>query len=401
MAARYGTCSKQGFATWQVATGISYSKHALLLNAQLLEAQVLRPISQFGHDWMHGVLQGTAPIVLSHTLEAIPACMDINNFLENYLQMFHFPKAWKASHVNSLFTKKRVEKFKKASKFSCLASEILSVYPIVRHLIHVILEPQQMCTEACQAFCSISEIIDQCHLDALCKTTTRNSLLQAIEAGNQAFAKAFPSVGMIKKWHWHLHLPDSYARYGHLPSSFTCERKHRTISSYATRLQHTQGYEIHLLQQVVTNEILSLQQDDVFPNGATLVKPRKATKKQMEIISIFLPEPCEYAQSSMCARLAQGGQIFNEDVIIYQKGAEWRVAQIQFHVQLYGIQATLVQVWEIQEYHLEKQYVKCNVSNQFGFVSLGSILFPVTFAKGNDGAKVLPPYPIYAKASSK
>ena len=184
MAARYGTCSKQGFATWQVATGISYSKHALLLNAQLLEAQVLRPISQFGHDWMHGVLQGTAPIVLSHTLEAIPACMDINNFLENYLQMFHFPKAWKASHVNSLFTKKRVEKFKKASKFSCLASEILSIFPIVRHLIHVILEPQQMCTEACQAFCTMAEIIDQCHLGALCRTTTRDSLLQAIEAGN-------------------------------------------------------------------------------------------------------------------------------------------------------------------------------------------------------------------------
>ena len=74
----------------------------------------------------------------------------------------------------------------------------------------------------------------------------------------------------------------------------------------------------------------------------------------------------------MCARLAQGRQIFNEDVIFYQKGEEWRVGQVQFHVQVYGIQATLVQVWEIQEYHLDKQYVKCNVSSQFGFVSLST-----------------------------
>ena len=72
-----------------------------------------------------------------------------------------------------------------------------------------------------------------------------------------------------------------------------------------------------------------------------------------------------------------------------------------FHVQVVGIQATLVQVWEIQEYHLDKQYVKCNVSSQFGFASLSSILFPVTFAKGNDGAKVQLPYPIFAKATKR
>jgi hypothetical protein len=164
----------------------------------------------------------------------------------------------------------------------------------------------------------MAEIIDQCHGGALCKTTTRDSFLQAMEAGNQAFAHAFPSAGMIKKWHWLLHLPDSYARYGHLPSCFTCERKHKTISSYATILQHTEGYEIHLLQKVVPNQILSLQQEGVFPNEATLVRPRKATQKQREIISIFLLQPCEDAQSSMCARLAQRGQIFNEDVIIYR-----------------------------------------------------------------------------------
>ena len=59
-------------------------------------------------------------------------------------------------------------------------------------------------------------------------------------------------------------------------------------------------------EALVSNETIALQQEDVFPNGATVVKPSKATLKQKETISIFLLQPCEDAQSSMCARLAQG-----------------------------------------------------------------------------------------------
>ena len=59
---------------------------------------------------------------------------------------------------------------------------------------------QDICPEACQALCTMAETIDQCYGGAQWKVTTRDSLLQAIEAGNKAFANAVPMVGMIKTW---------------------------------------------------------------------------------------------------------------------------------------------------------------------------------------------------------
>ena len=67
--ARHGTCTKEEFANWQQATGLSYSKYALMLNHQLLAKGLIQPVSQFCHDWMHGILQGTGPIVLHRTLQ--------------------------------------------------------------------------------------------------------------------------------------------------------------------------------------------------------------------------------------------------------------------------------------------------------------------------------------------
>ena len=45
--------------------------HALLLHQALLSKGQIRPVSQFCHDWMHGILQGTAPVALFQTMQAI------------------------------------------------------------------------------------------------------------------------------------------------------------------------------------------------------------------------------------------------------------------------------------------------------------------------------------------
>ena len=57
---RHGTRNKKEFAFWQEATGLSYFKFAIMLNQNLLSRNLVQPVSQFWHDWMHGILQGTA-----------------------------------------------------------------------------------------------------------------------------------------------------------------------------------------------------------------------------------------------------------------------------------------------------------------------------------------------------
>ena len=133
-------------------------------------------------------------------------------------------------------------------------------------------------------------VIDQCHGGIQWRATTRSSLLTAVEEANKAFPEAWPDATMIKKWHWHLHLPDSYARFGHLPSCFTCERKHKTIASFASRLLKTQSFEVHLLEQLLANEICVLKEPNVFQLWPMWLRKGKPLPKRLQPWHLFMSQ---------------------------------------------------------------------------------------------------------------
>ena len=153
-----------------------------------------------------------------------------------------------------------------------------------------------------------------------------------------------------------MHLPDSLARFGHLPSCFTCERKHKTISSFATKLLKTDSFEAHLLEQILANEICVLKEPNIFPAVAHLVKERTAIAKEIEAIAPFMSQECSRAKISSVAKLSRGIQIHSGDAIVYSNGdglSSWSVAQVLFHAYVFGMATTLVEMWTIES--LEKQ----------------------------------------------
>ena len=393
---RSSSCTKTTFAQWQQATGLTYSKHALMLNQPLLDKGVIRPATQFCHDWMHGVLQGTAPCVLHHLFTSLATeGFDCYAFFEKYFQCWQNPRGWKANYFHQLFEKKKMEKSKNARKFTCTA-ECLGIFPIVRHCMCTIIQPQSLCVAAVNAFLAMSEVIDQCHGGVQWKATTRQSLLSAVEKANASFLAAWPEETMIKKWHWHLHLPDALSRFSTLPSCFTAERKHKSISALATKLTRTTSYEKHLLQQVLSTEICTLQQPDQFPNVCHMWKPKLATQQDQVALAPFLSQPCLQAQSSTVAILARGGQISGGDAIIFSEGNDqWKVALAIKHFQVFGLQTTLVQLWSIQ--NMDQYHAKCKVTASNGLIPLSNILFPVPYSKSNDQVTVLLPYQCYSR----
>ena len=151
-AKKHTTTSKQ-FEHWQKATGWTWSKNALLLSQPLLEKGLLKPCHQFCHDWMHGILQGTAPVVLYHTLAIVSQeGLPVWSMLERYTKEWVLPAAWKCGHVHQLFDKKKVEKYKNSQRFACQASECLTLFPLVRHFLHTLVAKHGQCLEACEAF---------------------------------------------------------------------------------------------------------------------------------------------------------------------------------------------------------------------------------------------------------
>ena len=221
---------------WQQATGWNHSSMALMLDPALKAMDLLQPCTQFTHDYMHGVLQGTGPIVLFHFISAMEEILHIYQFLEGYFAHWVFPKSWKSHHIGSYFSKKKMTSHKQNGKISCQASECLAMFPIIRHFIHSVAMPKGHNPEACQAFLAMAAFIDQVHDGNQAGLITRTTLLPAVEQAIQTFHQAFPEISLIKKWHWQFHMPDTLQRFGFLPSCFANERKHKPIGALAQAL---------------------------------------------------------------------------------------------------------------------------------------------------------------------
>eukprot|EP00439_Symbiodinium_sp_Y106_P074328 s741_g14.t1 len=232
--------------------------------------------------------------------------------------------------------------------------DLLTIFPIVRHYLHTIIMPAGSCPKACEAFLAHADLLDQVHQGTMYGATTRASLLPAAEFAIQSFQEADFGVPLMKKWHWLLHLPDFLQSHGTLPSTFTTERKHKTIGKLATNLQKTTAFESHLMQQVVAMEIITLK------------------------------EP--------------GGTIHAHDVVVFHhQDRRWEVGQVWFHWELGARKVTLLQRWT-PTVDAASHAAKCTITNEQGFVPIDSIQYPLLYSKASDQeATVLIPYQLYSR----
>ena len=302
------------------------------------------------------------------------------------------------THLKVLFDEKRAVKSKGAMKFSCLASECAAIYGPMRHFVHSVLEPRNICPEACKAFLCMASLVDQVHEGVNHQCTTRQSLLSAVEASIASF-RTWNPCGMIRKWHWLLHLPDTLARFGYLPSCFAAERKHKTISSIATRLQKTVDFELHLMQSILPQEIYALKEENLFPPGVHFNKPKKATSKELKTMAQFLSHTPTEAHVASSVTLPSGVQVHSHDVIVYTMDKQtWEVGQVLFHADVFGSQVTLLHAWDMLEAKAMQRVAIYHPSGRHGFIPVQAILFAVVFAKPQNGqAKVLMPYSMYSR----
>ena len=393
---RKETCSKADFELWQQATGWSHSDKALLLDQDLVSMNLLKPCSQFAHDPMHGVLQGTAPICLYHFLCSMEEDLDIWQFLENFFPLWQFPKNSKTPHLGTFFQKKKVASHKNSQKISCQASECLALFPVVRHFVHSVANPQKHQPKACAALLAMANLIDQIQDGNLANLISRDTLVQAAENAITTFQQAWPDIPLIKKWHWQFHMGDTHQRFGRLVSCFANERKHKPIGALAQALQNTKNFETNLLEQVLSQEICKLDQQDVFKDGVYLVSSKPASKATLQTLAKLLGEPIAKAQSSLCASVTHT-QCCKGDVVLYQTNGTIGVAEIQMHLHIHDVLTTLVKVWHIQEWKPSQQFARCHIDQSLGFVPTKDILVPIIHHQSQGNAKVLLPYQIYSK----
>ena len=133
-------------------TGFTYCRYMLLLDAML--QHIIKPCSQFMHDWMHGLFSSGVFNVLVHVLfEELES-----EGVKPYENMKTLAGSWKLPRRISqfvsedMFCERRRKGNREARKFRCQASEGLSVFSIIAYWLAVFCKPNGKAVKACDAF---------------------------------------------------------------------------------------------------------------------------------------------------------------------------------------------------------------------------------------------------------
>ena len=153
------------------------------------------------------------------------------------------------------------------------------------------------------------------------------------------------------------------------------------------------------MKQIVAMEVTTLRAPGLFPDTCQLVKPKKPSKKQLQVLQNFVDAPGSDTMVASSARLARGGVIHSHDVVVFHHGGgSWQIGQVCFHLDLAGQKAAHVQRWSPSEVHKMAHYAKCSINTEHGFVPIDSIQYPLLYSRDTEQeATVLLPYQLYSR----
>lgn len=289
---RHGVCPSSEFAQWEQASGWSFSEHGIMACKEL--RPMLRPVSSFHHDWMHGVCQGCMNIYMYLILEALTEAglQAWKNFTE-FCHLWSLPAVQvQTTKLWDLFTPKRVEAHKKAKRLKISASEVLSLYPIMEQYVLTIGLKTDKQTE-CRAFLAM------CRLVHLLQSTVHGSVMgrqldtcaeECLQLGQACKWDAF----FIKKFHWILHLGDTLELHGALLNCWAVERKHKQILRVGQDISNLKKYEMSVYKEVLAQQLSRLSLTPKPPFFLqTEGRPSKKMKQALETAGYTCDSCCD------------------------------------------------------------------------------------------------------------
>ena len=241
----------------QTAAGMNAIQNGLLADIQL-RAHV-RPISIFTYDAMHCLYShGTASVELSHFLGRL-AGIGIK-----FEQLRLFCKAdWKMA--KTMASKNPADVFSQnrenstSDSFKGMASETLSVFPLLRHFAEMCIHPTGQLTAELVSFRAIHDVINL--VQSLKKegvTESKcSSLAVAVKKHFDAFVSCYGADSLKPKHHYCLHLADQARRDKQILDTFALERKHRGIKRYATECDNTAVLEKSITMRALDDHLKS------------------------------------------------------------------------------------------------------------------------------------------------
>ena len=344
------------FELREIAYGFNWEPHGLLFDDAL--ADIMQPVSQYHHDWMHGMLvNGVFNTIVFLLLGSIHSAgmADIWSKLSNYLALWTWPvRAGNgADHYSAIFDKKRATSSRKAKHLKCSASDCLSIYPVLAFYIEMIVKAAGVCVTECLAFLACADLLDMLQAINL-GVVTVDALRGAVHTLLDLCVRAGWANYMATKFHWLLHFAREFERFGCMVSCFVHERRHKVVKRYASQILNTTVYEESVLSEMVCHHLADLGRDDCFIDTVCLDNAHAASERMITFLSdhIGIRLSAEDIKTSYRARMAPAGMCSKGDICIVQNqlgGTSICGAEIWFHAELTGECWSLVSIWYAQD----------------------------------------------------
>ena len=357
------------FIALQQALGMTYHKHALLLNRRL--DAFVQPVEAYMHDWMHaifvdGIWNHCVFLLLESMIRA--GYKDVYTMISDYIALWTWPCRihQSSSHFSSIFSEDRKDKHRKAKRIKCQASDGLSMTAVIAlFTMNVLMKLTSCPMQECIAFLALVDLIEI--IQAMGKKAVQpQQLLDCCESFLKHFKAAWGYEWMTTKFHWILHFKDQLERspLGKLLACFCLERKHRAAKRYAGDMSNTTRHNgISLLKEVICHHLGQLDDPVALSFAVGLVNGRKPSKKVKQLLTTELDLDTEEADSieyDINARFSPLGSCHKGDLVLYFDidGTQLRAGVVQLHCQIQGLPITM-----ISELKLHKLGDQLTVSN--------------------------------------
>ncbi len=389
------------FKLRQQAVGFTYCEHGLLFDSALDD--IVKPASQYCHDWMHGLLSnGVFSIVVFWCLMRIEASWagagTVWSTLDNYLKTWHWPKHVKYDvERHSPFDPANVKSYKKHKAIKIGASDALSLLPVLVFWLILAVLPTGTCIPQCRAVIALSDLIE-----ALQSVTLGLTSPERLQAVVDALLKACEDAGwhdyLIPKFHWCCHFSGHLRRWAAALSCFTQERKHKGVKRYADAILNHHVYNRSVLSEIIAHQLAILRQDGALDLTPGLRDPGAASRAIADFLRSEFGNVAAHAQilHSSSGRLASQETVTKSDAVLIRSedGENFVCGQVWFLAEIKGIRTcALVSFWEFESYDQPSGSAIWRIVDRPSLIDFNLMLCPVIWSDmSRNRARTLIPF---------
>jgi len=347
--------STKKFTELQQALGLTYHKHALLLDHELDD--VFDPCETYQHDSMHGLyVDGAVNLCIYLLFEMFVKRMPVYTTFGEFVSRWTWPArahANSGSHLAEIFSDARAEKHRKAQHIKCQASDLLALMGLLAHFCRTVLtsaaQGDDDCLNACAA---ILALVYVCELIALTARSTvqPEKLLGAVHRFLLLFVTAFGYEWLTPKLHWMLHYAEALAKNRRLFNCFCLERKHRMPKGYAEHIKNvTRQSAKYLMSEVVCHHLSKLKDGGTLEFDVGLVGGRPCPRRSRREILQFLGDDFkdDPINVAIASRISAHEECSKGDAVLLQNDGEIIAGKVAQHLEVGGAALSLIKPWTL------------------------------------------------------